>query len=104
MKGRKEKTLGENCKLALSLEADVKSKAAEAGLRLRYSIVTGKKTRPTLHWMFDDLETGRRVLNYWPGNGTYTDREMKRKGTARDPWEALEMAKRYGSEASDYVI
>jgi hypothetical protein len=89
---------------ALLLEGDVREKAAEAGLRLRVALVTGKtrkKRRPTetFHWMFDDLPSGRRVLDYWPGTGTW--RGGGQKGSARDPWEAMEEAKKAAGRPRD---
>jgi hypothetical protein len=88
---------------ALLLEGDVRAGAAEASILLRVSVMTCGKHSETYHWQFDSSE-GRRIMDYWPGNGTWRDPETGRKGKASDPWEALEVAKRLAAESSAAVL
>jgi hypothetical protein len=79
---------------AQQLQAAVAARCTEHGLQLRVSrMETTRRRGRTLsyHWMFDDACTGRRVMNYWPGNGTCMAQGMA-KGKAADPWHALELA------------
>lgn len=72
--------------------------ALARGLRLIVNaVMVAKKYLATYHWMFDD-ERGRRVLDYWPTNGTWRAPHSGRKGKAKDPYEALEVASKVGGE------
>jgi hypothetical protein len=96
----------DNKQRALLLEGDVRDAAAGASLLLKVSVMTSGRSgceRETPHWQFNDSE-GVRVLDYWPGNGTWRDPETGRKGKASDPWEALEVAKRLAVDTSAAVL
>jgi hypothetical protein len=93
----------DNKQRALLLEGDVRDAAAGASLLLKVSVMTCGKHSETYHWQFNDSE-GVRVLDYWPGNGTWRDPETGRKGKASDPWEALEVAKRLAADSSAAVL
>lgn len=96
----------DNKQRALLLEGDVRDAAAEASLLLNVSVITSGgsgRERETPHWQFNDSE-GVRVLDYWPGNGTWRHPGTNRKGKASDPWEALEVAKRLAVDSSAGVF
>lgn len=76
---------------ALLLEGDVGRAALECGLNLRVSAVRAGRHELS-HWMFDC--DGARVLNYWPSNGKVWAPRSNYKGKVKDPWAALEEAKR----------
>jgi hypothetical protein len=78
------------CAEAAAVEAGVRAAAAEDGITLRVKQMVSGPTA-SLHWMFDD-ESGRRLLDYWPGNGTTRDHQGK-KVKAGDAWHALELAR-----------
>lgn len=61
-------------------------------LIVRTSVVLGGKHRSTIHVMFE--WAGKRVLDYWPGNGTTYCRRTNEKDKVADCFAALEMARR----------
>ena len=67
----------------------VRDKASCYGISLKIKEVRCSRHRMmTYHWMFE--RDGKRILNYWPGNGTwFIDGE---KGKVSDAWEALDLA------------
>ncbi len=74
------------------MEQDLSWAAEVRGLELRVSEMECSKTAFTYHWMFNERDTGKRVLDYWPTKGTWWSRATDERGTAADPWEALEVA------------
>lgn len=67
------------------LESEVHGYAADAGLKL---LVTDTET---IHWMFNEADTGERVLDFWPATGTWIG--GGKRGVVDDGIEALEVAK-----------
>lgn len=47
-------------------------------------------TNHEFHWMFE-CPDGKRVLDWWPGNGTWRD-AAGNNGKIFDPWGALDLA------------
>lgn len=71
MKRRKKKRgMKAVCVDAAGQESAVRAAAAKVGLTLLVVRVRCGRTCDTLHWMFDEAGTGRRVADYWPGSGT----------------------------------
>jgi hypothetical protein len=97
-KGKKRgpRGLRSRCLEAQRWEGDVRRAALESGLSLRVNVVRCGKRGQTLHWMFDDMATGRQVLDYWPSRGTWYCQATGEKGQVPDWWGALDQAQRQG--------
>lgn len=78
------------CLDAALLETEVRDLAQDFGMDLRVSVAQSGHAQ-TFHWQFDDMETGKRILDYWPGNGTVMN-SSRIKGKAENAWHALELA------------
>jgi hypothetical protein len=88
--------LNDRCLKAQLLEGDVRRAAGGRGMTLQANLVRCNPHADTLHWIFRE-EGGRQVLHYWPGNGKVWSPATGDKGTAADPWAALEAASKAGS-------
>ena len=101
MKKRKKKrlkTLKPGCATALELLERIQKEAKGNGLAIKITVPVGKR-RPTLHWMFNDLKTGKRVLNYWPATGTWMTPTLGdgsiQRGRCLEPQQAFDEALRW---------
>jgi hypothetical protein len=65
--------------------------AAEHGMRLRISFITGPRTASP-HWQFRDGQTEERLLDYWPSTGRWWSARTGERGFTADPWVVLELA------------
>jgi hypothetical protein len=78
---------------ALQSEAEIRIAAESARLRLETRTVQcGHRGVVTLHWFFVDVTSGRKVLDYWPGNGKWWSCVDGTKGFAANPQDALNVA------------
>lgn len=98
--GRKPKAdLKSTCQAASAVAPEIAAAVAASGITIQVREVHGWG-RPTLHWMFN--AGARRVLDYWPGNGTVMAlpadkkpgerRWFAVKARAVDAWHAVQMA------------
>lgn len=83
-------------KAVMAEESLIRSAAAGKELDLAVSVADVGKTS-TLHFQFNGWSTGDRVLDWWPGNGTWKRCDGQR-GTELDWRAVLEIAA--GSEGS----
>jgi hypothetical protein len=95
-KPREPRGLRGRCLEAQAQEAAVRQAALDSGLALRVNTVRCGRTGLTLHWMFDDQGTGRRLLDYWPSRGRWYSPLTGAKGKVPDWWAALDEAQRVG--------
>lgn len=84
---------------------DLAGEASRHGLSLRVSEPRQGDTI-TYHWMFDDLKSGVRVLDYWPLTGTWRDPRCGEMGCVGSPVDAFLLAgKRRGKvPIRDHVL
>lgn len=73
-------------------EIDVRTEALRRGMNLVCNPVHSGGLQNTWHWMFNDGESGLRILDYWPTNGKWWCRRSGEKGICKNVMEAVEIA------------
>jgi hypothetical protein len=58
-------------KESLSLEAKALHKARAVGMELSCNASTLSNGKESYHWMFHDVDSGQRIVDYWPSTGTW---------------------------------
>lgn len=101
MKQKQRRTgLKEVCVHAARDFPQLRQRAMQNGLEVRYSVVSCSRGRTqTYHFMFDN-QKGQRILNYWPGNGRIWAPQTGVKSKVADCWAALEEACRIAAPTS----
>jgi hypothetical protein len=94
--GRREQRALREEAMVRRLEAFDEEEAVRREARARDLVLRVQATTmgpvPTMHWMFDQIDTGRRILNYWPGSGTCQKGINGPAFKAKGHWEALDLA------------
>lgn len=85
--GNRNRVLSPACARAAKKLAQIEKAASRHGIIIRVSTASSGRV-DTHHWMFE--KDSKRLLNYWPGNGTWYI--SGNKGKITDPWIALELA------------
>jgi hypothetical protein len=87
--GREKLLMKQGCLDAQLVEEEIRRAATQAGLKFRVNVIQ-TSGRPTLHWMFDWCD--KRILNYWPGNGSMRSPLFTEVRKVSSPQEALDSA------------
>ena len=90
MRKSESRELKKACKDVLSVLQDIRQACYGHGISVEcVEFATDK--RPSLHVMFNDMQNGVRLLNWWPGTGKWIGRDGRR-GMNTDVREVVELA------------
>lgn len=84
-------TMNDAARKARDLEPDVRKVATARGMDLdvRWLACPGGVT--TCHWMLN-AGSGRRILDFWPGTGTWRCHRTGETGVLEFAWQIIELA------------
>jgi len=102
-RGRKPR-MKRGCVETLDCLDRLRLKALENNLTVAVSEVRCRGRVRTLHVMFNELDDGKRRLDWWPGNGLVYQHSTGRKGKVNGWGEALDIARGVRSIAVEDAI